>query len=84
MSNIIQAELEVEQIFHDFQTFVIKTRHPSEGSYVTKATVPYSSAIRQKGESQNGCYMKTKHAKCSKNRVFLKSWHGQARVRIKG
>ena len=24
-------------------------------------------AIRQKGQSQNGCDMKTKHAKCSKN-----------------
>ena len=34
--------------------------------YTTK-----SSAIRQNGESQNGCYKKTKHAKFSEKRVFL-------------
>ena len=30
-----------------------------------------TSAIRQKGESQNGCYKKTKHAKFSEKRTFL-------------
>ena len=30
-----------------------------------------SSAIRQKGESRNGCYKKTKHAKFSEKRTFL-------------
>ena len=30
-----------------------------------------SSLIRQKGESQNVCYMKTKHAKISEKRIFL-------------
>ena len=30
-----------------------------------------SSVIRQKGESQNGCFKKTKHAKFSKKRIFL-------------
>ena len=30
----------------------------------------YSSAIRQKGESQNGCYRKTKHAKFPQKRTF--------------
>ena len=30
-----------------------------------------SSVIRQKGESQNGCYKKTKSAKCSKKQTFL-------------
>ena len=30
-----------------------------------------SSVIRQKGESQNGCFKKTKHAKFPKNEHFL-------------
>ena len=30
-----------------------------------------SSAIRQKGESRNGCYKKTKHAKFPEKRTFL-------------
>ena len=30
-----------------------------------------SSVIRQKGESQNGCFKKTKHAKFSTKRTFL-------------
>ena len=30
-----------------------------------------SSVIRQKGESQNGCFKKTKDAKFSKKRTFL-------------
>ena len=29
------------------------------------------SVIRHKGESQNGCYKKTKHAKFSEKRTFL-------------
>ena len=29
------------------------------------------SVIRQKGESQNGCFEKTKHAKFSEKRTFL-------------
>ena len=30
-----------------------------------------SSVIRQKGEPQNGCFKKTKHAKFSEKRTFL-------------
>ena len=30
-----------------------------------------TSVLRQKGEFQNGCYKKTKHAKFSKKRTFL-------------
>ena len=30
-----------------------------------------SSAIRPKGEFQNGCYKETKHAKFSEKRLFL-------------
>ena len=31
----------------------------------------HSSVMRQKGESQNGCFKKTKHAKYSEKRTFL-------------
>ena len=34
-------------------------------------TTVYSSVIRQKGESQNGCFKKAKHAKISEKQTFL-------------
>ena len=34
-----------------------------------------SLVIRQKGESQSGCYKKTKRAKCSKNQTFIIPWY---------
>ena len=34
-----------------------------------------SSVIRQKGESQNGCFKKTKHAKFFEKRTFLNPWY---------
>ena len=40
------------------------------------------SVISQKGESQNGCFKKTKHATISKKPTFLTLWY--ARVRISG
>ena len=40
-----------------------------------------TSAIRQKGESQNGCYKKTKHAKVFEKRTFRTPWYAHARVR---
>ena len=39
--------------------------YQSRGKYVL------SSVIRQKGESQNGCFKKTKHTKYSKKRTYL-------------
>ena len=36
---------------------------------------PYNKAIMQKGESQNGCFKKTKHAKFSGKRAFLTLWY---------
>ena len=36
-----------------------------------EASFMNSSVIRQKGESQNGCFKKTKHVKFSKKRTFL-------------
>ena len=40
--------------------------------------IPYLSVIRQKGESQNGCYKKTKHIKFSEKRTFLTPWYTHA------
>ena len=34
-----------------------------------------SSVVRQKGESQNGCFKKTKHVKFSEKRTFLTPWY---------
>ena len=41
-----------------------------------------SSVIRQMGESHDGCYKETKHAKFSKKQTFLTPWY--ARVLIRG
>ena len=38
-----------------------------------------SSVIRQKGEPQNGCFEKKKHAKFSQKRTFLTAWYGHTK-----
>ena len=38
--------------------------------------------IRQKGESQNRCFKKTKRTKFSEKRTFLTPWYAHVRVRI--
>ena len=43
-----------------------------------------SSGIRQKGESQNECFKKAKHAKISEKQTFLTSRYAHVRVRIRG
>ena len=43
-----------------------------------------SSAIRQKGGSQNRCYKKAKKAKFSEKRTFLTVWYAHVRVRTGG
>ena len=43
-----------------------------------------SSVIRQKGESQNGCFKKTKEAKFSEKWIFLTPWYAHVRQRIRG
>ena len=43
-----------------------------------------SSVIRQKGESRNECFKKTKHAKFSDKRTILTPWYAHVRLRIKG
>ena len=37
-----------------------------------------SSVIRQKDESQNGCFKRTKHAKFSEKRTFLTLWYASS------
>ena len=39
----------------------------------------FLSEIRQKCESQNGCFRKTKHAKFSETQTFLTSWYQRIR-----
>ena len=39
-----------------------------------------SSVIRQKGESQDRCFKKTKHARFSEKRTFLTLWYAHLRV----
>ena len=39
-----------------------------------------SLIIIRKGESQNGCFKKTKHAKFSKKRTFLTPWYAHVRT----
>ena len=39
--------------------------------------------MRQKGESQNGCFKK-KHAKFSEKRIFPTPWYAHVLVRIRG
>ena len=43
-----------------------------------------SSVMRKKGESQNGCFKKTKHAKFSEKRKFVTPWYAHLCVRIRG
>ena len=38
--------------------------------YAYNSNLHNSSVIRQKGESQNGCFKKTKHAKFSEKQLF--------------
>ena len=43
-----------------------------------------SSVIRKKGESQNGCFKKTKLPKFSEKQTFLTPWYAQEGMRIWG
>ena len=46
-----------------------------ESSQETKYSLYNSSVIRQKGESQNRCFKKTKHVKFPEKRTFLTPWY---------
>ena len=42
----------------------------------------YSPVIRQKSESQNGCFKETKYTKFSVKRTFLFSWYAHVRFAL--
>ena len=42
---------------------------------VFRKTYSNTSALRQKGESKNGCYKKTKHAKFSEKQIIFIPWY---------
>ena len=46
---------------------------------LTKNAIMLSSVMRKKGESQNECFKKTKHAKFSEKRTFLTPWYAHVR-----
>ena len=50
---------------------IFKMVFPSQSKSPLLSIDDKASVIRQKGESQNGCYKKTKHAKFSEKRTFL-------------
>ena len=51
-----------------FQIWIEKTNTPNLQNI-------NSPVIRQKDESQNGCFKKTKHAKYTEKRTFLTPWY---------
>ena len=57
--------------FKAFKLFRITTQ-PKLRKYLQCS---FSSVIRQKGESENGCFKKTKHAKFPEKQTFLTSWY---------
>ena len=48
------------------------------------SVISYSSVIRQKSESQNMCYEKTKRANFSEKWTFLSLWYARSHVLIRG
>ena len=59
----------------------LKSMLPSDFNTLNEWFHNNSLVIRQKGESQNGCFRKTRHAKFSEKRTFLTPWY--ARVHMK-
>ena len=49
--------------------------------YLLCVSYPFhvQSVIREIGESENGCFKKTKHAKFSEKRIFLTPWYAHVR-----
>ena len=55
---------------HDIEE-LIKQPTRFDLAHKTSTLIDIRSVIRQKGESQNGCFKKTKHAKFSEKQTFL-------------
>ena len=49
---------------------------------MVKKNFSVSPVIRQKGESQNGCFKKAKHAKMFEKQTFLTPWYAHALERL--
>ena len=59
-----------------------ETKHPCSSSINIVKPMIKSLAITQKGESQNGCFKKTKHTKFFEKRIFLTTWYHLITVEI--
>ena len=60
-----------------------KNKGPSSNGllqYIVTFQNIITSVIRRKGESQNGCFKKTKHIKFSEKRTFLTVWYAHVRL----
>ena len=60
----------------------LKNMLPSDFNTLNEWFHNNSLVITQKGESQNGCFKKTKHAKYSEKRTFLIPWYARARMKM--
>ena len=60
--------------FQVYITVILKVPAKPEQTYRSVALIN-SSVTRKKGQSQNGCYKKTKHAKFSEKQTFLTPWY---------
>ena len=60
----------------------VKSLEDQNKLQIFHAVMNISSAIRDKGESQDVCYKKIKYATFSEKQTFLTPWYPQARVCI--
>ena len=72
-------ELNILKLGHMFETVKLLFSDNAEAWILRRISAVFSigflsSVIRQKGESQNGCFKKTKHSKFSEMFVFRKIW----------
>ena len=61
----------------------VKSLEDQNKLQIFHAVMNISSAIRDKGESQDVCYKNIKYGTFSEKQTFLTPWYAQARVRIR-
>ena len=71
-------------VHQNYNTKTLAKQTPWNVSPFMWSRIMKSSVIKQKGESQNGCFKKTKLAKFSEERTFLTPWYAHVRLRIRG
>ena len=59
---------------------IAPTDFKTRKSIICQSSCMNPSVISQKGESQNRCFKKTKHAKFTKKRTFLTPWYSHLPV----